>query len=195
MPSCAQRLTSASSRRVAKRCTCPASRATRCTRCRCRRSNANLEQVSQSPAVRLFIERARQSKPTFSLDGGQANAVAELVSRLEGIPLALELAAARMRALSVTEINARLKDRYKILTGGARVLQERQQTLRALVDWSYDLLSPEERTLLARLGVFIGGFDLAAAEQVCGTDPLAADDVHGPARLAGRQVACDARRK
>ncbi len=140
-------------------------------------SNANLEQVSQSPAVRLFIERARQSKPTFSLDGSQVNAVAELVSHLEGIPLALELAAARMRALSVTEINARLKDRYKILTGGARVLQERQQTLRALVDWSYDLLSPEERTLLARLGVFIGGFDLTAAEQVCGTEPLAADDV------------------
>jgi predicted ATPase len=140
-------------------------------------SNAKPGEVSQSPAVRLFVERARQSKPNFSLDGGQVTAVAELVARLEGIPLALELAAARMRALSVTEINARLKDRYKILTGGARVLQERQQTLRALVDWSYDLLSAKERTLLGRLGVFIGGFDLAAAEQVCGTDPLAADDV------------------
>ena len=79
--------------------------------------------------------------------------------------------------MSVADINARLKDRYKILTGGARVLQERQQTLRALVDWSYDLLSPPERTLLARLGVFVGGFDLAAAEEVCGSRSAAGDDV------------------
>ena len=91
--------------------------------------------------------------------------------------MALELAAARVRSLTVAEINARLKDRYKLLTGGARVLQERQQTLRALVDWSYDLLTPAEQTLFGRLGVFVGGFDLAAVEQVCGTDPLSCDDV------------------
>ena len=139
--------------------------------------DAGMEELTRSPAVRLFIERARQSKPSFTLDTSQAPGVAELVARLEGIPLALELAAARMRALSVSEINSRLKDRYKFLTGGARVLQQRQQTLRALVDWSYDLLSDEERILLGRLGVFIGGFDLCAAEEVCGTDPLGPDDV------------------
>jgi len=111
------------------------------------------------------------------LSASEAPAVAELVARLEGIPLALELAAARVRSLTVAEINSRLKDRYKILTGGARVHQERQQTLRALVDWSYDLLSAQEQIVLARLGVFVGGFDLAAAEEVCGTDPLAKDDV------------------
>ena len=138
---------------------------------------AGIEALSRSPAVRLFVERAQQHKPSFALNGREAPAVAELVARLEGIPLALELAAARVRSLTVADINARLKDRYKILTGGARVLQERQQTLRALVDWSYDLLTPQEQTLLGRLGVFVGGFDLAAAEQVCGADPLPSDDV------------------
>ena len=138
---------------------------------------AGIDDVSQSTAVRLFVARAQQHKPSFTLDAAQATAVAELVARLEGIPLALELAAARVKSLPVAEINARLKDRYKILTGGARVLQERQQTLRALVDWSYDLLTPEEQTLLTRLGVFVGGFDLEAAEQVCGVDPLAREDV------------------
>ena len=139
--------------------------------------DTGIQQLSRSPAVRLFVERAQQSKPSFALDAAQAPAVAELVARLEGIPLALELAAARVRSLTVAEINARLKDRYKILTGGARVLQQRQQTLRALVDWSYDLLTKPEQTLFARLGVFVGGFDLAAAERVCGTDPLICDDV------------------
>ncbi len=139
--------------------------------------DAGLAELTQSPAVRLFVERAQQHKPSFALDAGQASAVADLVARLEGIPLALELAAARVRSLTVAEINARLKDRYKILIGGARVLQERQQTLRALVDWSYDLLSASEQNLFCRLSVFVGGFDLAAAEVVCGTDPLSSDDV------------------
>jgi len=138
---------------------------------------AGSEQLMQSPAVQLFVERARQQKPLFAFDAASAKAVAELVARLEGIPLALELAAARVRSLSVADINARLKDRYKILTGGARVLQERQQTLRALVDWSYDLLTPPEQTLLARLGVFVGGFDLEAAEQACGVEPLNQEDI------------------
>jgi predicted ATPase/class 3 adenylate cyclase len=138
---------------------------------------AGIEELKRSPAVRLFLERAQQHKPSFALDADQAPAVADLVARLEGIPLALELAAARVRSLTVAEINARLKDRYKILTGGARVLQERQQTLRALVDWSYDLLTPAEQTLFGRLGVFVGSFDLDAVEQVCGTDPLSGDDV------------------
>ncbi len=137
----------------------------------------SLEMLTQSPAVRLFVERAQQHKPSFVLNAREAQAVAELVSRLEGIPLALELAAARVRSLTVTEINTRLTDRYKLLTGGGRVLQARQQTLRALVDWSYELLNDHEQTLLRRLSVFAGGFDLAAAEHVCGDDPLSPDDV------------------
>ena len=137
----------------------------------------SLEMLSMSTAVRLFVERAQQHKPAFALTEREAPAVAELVARLEGIPLALELAAARVRSLTLSDINARLKDRYKILTGGGRVLQERQQTLRALVDWSYDLLSEDERTILGRLSVFVGGFDLAAAERVCGVEPLTTDDV------------------
>ena len=137
----------------------------------------DLAALARLPAVQLFVERAQSHRPGFVLDAQQAGAVAELVTRLEGIPLALELAAARVRSLSVADINTRLKDRYKLLTGGSRVLQQRQQTLRALVDWSYDLLAPPEQTLLRRLGVFNGGFDLAAAESVCGADPLDALDV------------------
>ena len=130
------RRTCACSRPAARRCTCRASRPTRSCRCRCRRRGDSLEALSRSTAVRLFVERAQAHKPAFALNEREAPAVAELVARLEGIPLALELAAARVRSLSVADINARLKDRYKILTGGSRVLQERQQTLRALVDWS-----------------------------------------------------------
>ncbi len=136
-----------------------------------------LEALSRSTAVRLFVERAQLHKPSFTLNEREAPAVAELVARLEGIPLALELAAARLRSLSVGDINARLKDRYKILTGGGRVLLERQQTLRALVDWSYDLLTAPEQTVLNRLSVFAGGFDLAAAEAVCGDESLPGEDV------------------
>ncbi len=137
----------------------------------------SVEALSRSTAVRLFVERAQAHKPSFDINEREAPALGELVARLEGIPLAIELAAARVRSMSVSDINARLKDRYKILTGGARVLQERQQTLRALVDWSYDLLNEQERQLLARLGVFVGGFNLAAAEEVCGAEPLDSLDV------------------
>ena len=133
---------------------------------------ASLQELQRSTAVQLFVQRAQAHKPAFELNEREAPAVAELVARLEGIPLALELAAARVRSLSVADINARLKDRYKILTGGSRVLQERQQTLRALVDWSYELLNEDEQLLLRRLAVFIGGFDLEAAEKVCGVDPI-----------------------
>ncbi len=136
-----------------------------------------IEALARSPAVRLFVERAQLHRPTFALNEQQAPAVAELVARLEGIPLALELAAARVRALSVADINVRLKDRYKLLTGGGRVLLERQQTLRALVDWSYDLLQEHEQVLLARLAVFANGFERASAEEICGTDPLTPENV------------------
>jgi len=136
-----------------------------------------IEALARSPAVRLFVERAQLHRPTFVLDEQGAPAVAELVARLEGIPLAIELAAARVRVLTVADINLRLKDRYKLLTGGGRVLLERQQTLRALVDWSYDLLREHEQVLLARLAVFANGFEHASAEEVCGTDPLTREDV------------------
>ena len=112
---------------------------------------AGAETLLRSPAVQLFVERAKLHKPSFAFTEREAPAVAELVSRLEGIPLALELAAARVRSLTVADINKRLNDRYKILTGGDRTLQARQQTLRALVDWSYDLLEDNEQVLLARL--------------------------------------------
>ena len=141
------------------------------------RPGDSFELLSQTAAVRLFMDRARLQKPNFEFTVREAPAIGELVARLEGIPLALELAAARVRSLSVADINARLKDRYKLLTGGGRVLMERQQTLRALVDWSYDLLNAQEQTLLNRLAVFAGGFDLAAAEAVTGADPLDSADV------------------
>jgi len=137
----------------------------------------SLEVLQRSTAVRLFVERAQTHKPSFELNEREAPAVAELVARLEGIPLALELAAARVRSLGVADINKRLADRYKLLTGGSRVLQERQQTLRALVDWSYEILQPEEQLIFKRLAVFAGGFDLTAAEAVCGAEPLDSLDV------------------
>jgi predicted ATPase/class 3 adenylate cyclase len=136
-----------------------------------------LDVLSRSTAVRLFVDRAQLRQPTFVLGERDSQAVGELVARLEGIPLALELAAARVRTMSVTDINARLNDRYRLLTGGDRVLLPRQQTLRALVDWSYDLLNQSERTALNRLSVFIGSFDLEAAEQVCSAEPLESLDI------------------
>src|SRR5450755_3417648 len=139
--------------------------------------NAGVETLLRSEAVQLFVERARLQKPGFSLTERDAPAIAELCARLEGIPLALELAAARLRSLSVDELNKRLHDRFKLLTGGSRVALERQQTLRALVSWSYDLLQQNEQILLDRLSVFVGGFELEGAEAVCGADPLMSDDV------------------
>jgi predicted ATPase/class 3 adenylate cyclase len=138
---------------------------------------ADPQSVLRSEAVMLFLERAQSHKPGFAVTERNASAVAELVARLEGIPLALELAAARVRSLSIEDINVRLKDRFKLLTSGSRVALERQQTLRALVQWSYDLLQPDETALLDRLSVFAGGFDLAAAEAVAGVEPLNSYDV------------------
>ena len=135
------------------------------------------QDLLRSEAVQLFVERARLQRPDFVVTGSDTAAVAELCARLDGIPLALELAAGRLRSLSVAEINARLNDRFKLLTGGSRVALERQRTLQALVAWSYDLLNEGEKALLDRLSVFVGGFELTAAEAVCGAAPLAADDV------------------
>jgi len=141
----------------------------------------SLALLARSTAVRLFVERVQQHRLDFALTASEAPAVAELVARLEGIPLALELAAARVRMFSVAEINQRLSDRYAELVDGDIVLEERQQTLRALVDWSYDMLSDAEQTAFRRLGVFVGGFELGAAEQVCALD--AGGDMHLPALL------------
>jgi predicted ATPase/class 3 adenylate cyclase len=120
----------------------------------------------QCEGVRLFVERAVAAQPSFQLTPANAAAVAEICYRLDGIPLALELAAARVRALSVDTIAARLGDRFRLLTAGDPTALPRQRTLRALIDWSYDLLTEAERALLRRLAVFAGGFTLDAVEAV-----------------------------
>jgi predicted ATPase/DNA-binding CsgD family transcriptional regulator len=117
-------------------------------------------------AVRLFVERAATAAPGFALTGENAGAVARICGRLDGIPLAIELAAARVRVLSPAQISARLDDRFLLLTGGGRVVMPRQRTLRATMDWSYGLLSEEEKMLFGRLSAFAGGFSLEAAEAV-----------------------------
>ncbi len=122
--------------------------------------------------IRLFVERAGAVRPDFVLDEGNALAIAQICRRLDGIPLAIELAAARVNVLTPGEIAARLDDRFNLLTGGNRTALPRQQTLRALIDWSYELLSEEERVLFRRLAVFSGGRNLEAVEQVCGSVPL-----------------------
>ncbi len=125
-----------------------------------------------SDAVMLFIERALQVRPNFSVTNANASAVAQICHDLDGIPLAIELAAARVRLMSVQEIADGLADRFHLLTGGVRTALPRQQTLHASIDWSHQLLGDLERTLLHRLGVFAGGFTLDAAEQVCAGDNL-----------------------
>ena len=130
----------------------------------------SLERLAQFEAVRLFIDRAVFSQPNFNVTNTNAPAVASICHRLDGIPLAIELAAARVKALPVEQLARRLDDRFRLLTGGSRTALPRQQTLRALIDWSFDLLSPEERVLLRRLSVFAGGFTLDAAEAICCDD-------------------------
>ena len=134
-------------------------------------------ELAQYEATRLFVERAMAAQPAFRLTEQNTAAVADVCQRLDGIPLALELAAARVRALSVEEIAARLTDRFGLLTRGDRTALPRQQTLRALIDWSYDLLTERERALLRRLAVFAGGFTLDAAEAVGAGGLVAGADV------------------
>ncbi len=123
--------------------------------------------LSRFEAVRLFIERAAQVRTGFTVTNQNAPSVASVCCRLDGIPLAIELAAARVRSLTVEDINGRLDQRFRLLTGGSRTALPRQQTLRSLVDWSYDLLNEAERALLCRLSVFSGGWTLESAEAVC----------------------------
>lgn len=121
-----------------------------------------------SEAVRLFADRARQQSADFLVGPDNASAVGRVCRRLDGIPLAIELAAARLRTLPLDEIDSRLGERFRLLTGGHRVAPPRQQTLEALIDWSYDLLDSDEQEMLERLSVFAGGFDLQSAQTVAG---------------------------
>lgn len=132
--------------------------------------------VSQYEAVRLFIDRAAAVKPGFEVTRQNAAAIAQICWRLDGIPLAIELAAARARVLTPEQISQRLDDRFRLLTGGGRSVLPHQQTLRTLIDWSYDLLSESERVLFRRLGVFGGGRTIEAIEAVCTGDGVDAYD-------------------
>jgi len=133
--------------------------------------------LQQHAALRLFVDRAGSVQPEFAIDESNQLAVSEICRRLDGIPLAIELAARRLRALSVNQLHARLDDRYELLTGGNPAALPRQQTLRALIEWSFDLCSAAQQLLWARLSVFGEGFDLDAAETVCSDDALPADEV------------------
>jgi predicted ATPase/DNA-binding CsgD family transcriptional regulator len=130
------------------------------------------ERLAENDAVRLFVERARLARPSFALTPANEAAVGRITRRLDGLPLAIELAAARVRTMEPTEIEERLGDRFRLLTGGGRTALPRQQTLRATLDWSYVLLTADERTVLNRLAVFAGGFSLNAAEGVCADQAL-----------------------
>ncbi len=123
--------------------------------------------LTQYAAVQLFIDRALAVQSAFRVDNQNAPAVASICHHLDGIPLAIELAAARVRSLSVEEVNERLDQRFHLLTGGSRTALPRQQTLRSAIDWSYDLLRETEQALLCRLSAFAGGWTLNAGEQVC----------------------------
>lgn len=127
----------------------------------------DLEQIARYPAIALFIERAREVKPDFRLTNANAPAIIDICRQLDGLPLAIELAAARLRLLSPQTIRARLSKRLELLTDGPRDQPERQQTMRATIGWSYDLLRPDERVVFRRMSVFAGGWTLEAAEAVC----------------------------
>jgi predicted ATPase/DNA-binding XRE family transcriptional regulator len=138
---------------------------------------AVVAELQNNPSVRLFVERARAVQPRFALTAREAPAVSQICRRLDGIPLALELAAARIQALTAEQLAVRLDQRFRLLTGGSRAALPRQQTLQATLDWSYDLLSQSERRLFERLAVFAGGWTLEAAEAIGVGVGVAEDDV------------------
>jgi predicted ATPase/transcriptional regulator with XRE-family HTH domain len=157
-----------------------------------RLANAAAESITElvaSEAVQLFVDRARLVVPSFAITEHNARAVAQVCQRLDGIPLAIELAAARLAMLSAEQIAARLDQRFRLLTGGSRTAMRRQQTLEAAIDWSYQLLSEDERTLLRRLAVFAGGWSLEAAEAL-GSDLVRpqADVFELLSRLVGKSM-------
>jgi predicted ATPase/DNA-binding XRE family transcriptional regulator len=137
----------------------------------------SVELLNQYEAVKLFAERARTVMPGFTLTDENSIAITQICQRLDGIPLALELAAARLRMLPVEQIAARLNDSFRLLTGGSRTVLPRHQTLQALIDWSYELLTPTEQVVFRRLAVFAGGWTLEAAEAVCIGEGIKTDEV------------------
>ena len=155
-------------RRAANRSASPARSSGGCRRCAvpARSWPFRSQRSSQFDAVRLFLDRAHRARPSFTVSDDNAPAIAQICHRLDGIPLAIELAAARCRQTSAERIAADLDDRFRYLTGGARTVMPRQQTLAASVDWSYERLDDAERTAFRRLGVFAGPFPLEAAEAV-----------------------------
>ncbi|MBT9486770.1 MAG: tetratricopeptide repeat protein [Rubrivivax sp.] len=134
-------------------------------------------QISACESAQLFIERAQFQQPQFVVTAGNATALASICHRLDGIPLAIELAAARVRSMPVEEVGRRLDQRFDLLTGGSRTALPRHQTLRSLIDWSYDLLSSAEQALLCRASIFAGGWTLEAAAQVCTGDAVDGKDL------------------
>jgi predicted ATPase/DNA-binding CsgD family transcriptional regulator len=141
------------------------------------RSAISVDSPVESDAIRLFAERAAAVVQGFEVTAGNQEAVEAICRRLDGLPFAIELAAVRLRALSVEQVLARLDDRFRLLTSGSRAAFPRQRTLRALMDWSYELCTEQERLLWQRVSVFAGGLDLEAAEQVCSGDGIAEMDV------------------
>jgi len=145
--------------------------------------------MASGEAVQLFVERAQGTTPSFALNAGNAAAVAEICRRLDGIPLAIELAAARVRVLSPEQIARRLDDAFRLLTAGSRTALPRHRTLRATMEWSYALLGAREQVLLRRLAAFHGSFTLEAAEAVCAGAPLEAEDIlDGVAALVDKSL-------
>jgi predicted ATPase/DNA-binding SARP family transcriptional activator len=137
----------------------------------------DLAEASQAAAVQLFVGRAAGVRPGFALDGSTVDAVVEICRRLDGMPLALELAAAKLRSMRIDQVARRLDDRFRLLTSGSRTALPRQRTLLAMVEWSWDLLDEAERTLARRLAVFPGGADLPTLEAVCADVSVPPDDV------------------
>ncbi|MFT3896018.1 MAG: adenylate/guanylate cyclase domain-containing protein [Anaerolineales bacterium] len=147
-----------------------------------------LDQLEKMDSIRLFMDRARTSKPDISLTKDNASFIAQICFRLDGIPLAIELAASRVKVLTPEQIASRLDDRFRLLTGGSRTALPRQQTLRAMIDWSYSLLSDDEKTLFRRLAVFVGGWTLEAAESVCGKEGSGFDVMELLTRLVDKSL-------
>ena len=133
--------------------------------------------LATDDAVQLFLERAKSAGASLTTSEDVLAVVSDICVRLDGLPLAIELAAARTRAFPVQQIASRLNDRFRLLTGGSRTALPRQQTLRAVVDWSYELLFDDEQRVFERLSVFLGGCDLATAEAVCADESLDAADL------------------
>jgi predicted ATPase len=148
----------------------------------------SLDRLQDMDSIRLFIERAAAAKPEFALTEENASSVAQICSRLDGIPLAIELSAVRVKVLTLEQIAARLDDRFQLLTSGTRTALPRQQTLRATIDWSYSLLSEAEQSLFRSLAVFVGGWTLEAAETVCGGERNGSDILDLLTRLVDKSL-------